>query len=725
MKKIGLSRFEWLVPLVIIGLTFFVALDQYSRGIAIEDATDGRTLQALKTRIELALDNRRGIVDATADVMYSSESISYKEFAQLALRLLPRSPDLYAIQWIPELRFEDLLLYREQARREGFHGFDFKQLNLETFSLKPVERKDNEQAIAPIVYTEPRHLTVSAMGFDLNSSPARKRLLDLAKSTERVVLSEPIRLVEDTQDRASFLMTAYVNNKSNKGWAMGVWRVPEFMDDALFDLGLKKSELILQDVTDDKPINLYPYFEKDAIVHQHDYIAVPINVLNRKWLVKLGKHEVTPFAELQTLVTVVLGFVLALASWYALRNIRLRQATESEALDLSLRLQAETLANEQLEVFKGYLDAAPIPVGILEGDRQSRRYTYVNEQLCETFGYTREQLIGLNATLNLFVVDEERDAFNRLIWASMDEDKPFVKEAQIRLADGSSRYFELVGRYQCAGEKVFGTLFYNDISDRVKYEQAQADLLEYERKLSQSRKLQAMGNLLGGMAHSLNNQLQPILVLLSLLKRRHTDDAKSDEYIRKMEEAATSATDILQRTLASSRSEHGHNRAKVNDAVPSALAIALLGMPPNIKVNKSDMLSCKSYIPLDQVDLEVILLNLVNNAKDAIGSAQGVIDVSYYLCEPDTDRLKIPELVAQQWMCLCVKDTGMGMSVDQLSRVLDPFFTTKPVGQGTGLGLSETQGLVSRAGGYITINSEKGEGAEICVHLPLFETDDN
>ena len=136
------------------------------------------------------------------------------------------------------------------------------------------------------------------------------------------------------------------------------------------------------------------------------------------------------------------------------------------------------------------------------------------------------------------------------------------------------------------------------------------------------------------------------------------------------------------------------------------------------------MLSCESYIPLDQVDLEVVLLNLVNNAKDAIGSAQGMITVSSYLCEPDAGRVKTPGLEEQPWICLCVKDNGMGMSVDQLSRVLDPFFTTKPVGQGTGLGLSETQGLVSRAGGYITINSEEGEGAEICVRLPLFETDD-
>jgi signal transduction histidine kinase len=136
------------------------------------------------------------------------------------------------------------------------------------------------------------------------------------------------------------------------------------------------------------------------------------------------------------------------------------------------------------------------------------------------------------------------------------------------------------------------------------------------------------------------------------------------------------------------------------------------------------MLSSESYISLDQVDLEVVLLNLVNNAKDAIGSAQGVIDISSYQCEPDADRVSKPGLAEQPWLCLCVKDNGMGMSVDQLSRVLDPFFTTKPVGQGTGLGLSETQGLVSRAGGYITINSEEGEGAEICVHLPLFQTDD-
>ena len=179
--------------------------------------------------------------------------------------------------------------------------------------------------------------------------------------------------------------------------------------------------------------------------------------------------------------------------------------------------------------------------------------------MCETFGYTQHQLIGMNATLNMFVRDEERDVFNRMVLDSIDKDETFVMQAQLRLGDGSSCHFELTGRYRREGEKLFGTLFYYDITERVKYEQAQAELLEYERKLSQSRKLQAMGNLLGGMAHSLNNQLQPILVLLSLLKRRHADDVKSSEYIHKMEDATSAATDILQRTLATSRSEHGHN----------------------------------------------------------------------------------------------------------------------------------------------------------------------
>ena len=650
--------------------------------------------------------------------------MSYKEFAQLALRLLPRSPDLYAIQWIPELRYKDLLLYREQARRAGFLGFEFKQLDLETFALKPVEPKDNDPVIAPIVYTEPRHLTLSAMGFDLNSSPARKRLLDLAKSTERVVISEPIRLVEDTQDRASFLLTTYVNNKSIKGWVMGVWRVPEFIDDALFDLGLSNKELILQDITGKKPINLYPYFERDAVAHAHDYLEVSIKVANREWLVKLGKHDARAFAALQALAIVVVGFVLAFASWYALRNARLRQATESEALDLSVQLQTEALINEQLEVFKGYLDAAPISVGILEGDRHSRRYTYVNEQMCKTFGYSREQLVGLNATLNMFVLDEERDAFNRLVWASMDNDETFVAKAQMRLGDGSSRYFELAGRYRREGEKLFGTLFYYDITERVKYEKAQADLLESERKLTQSRKLQAMGNLLGGMAHSLNNQLQPILILLSMLKRRVNEDAKAVEYVGKMETAANAATDILQRTLATSRAEHGYSRTDFNQALAKALDIALLGMPPNIKVSQQ-LKQVTGVGPLDQVDLEVVLLNLVNNAKDAIGVQQGHIDIQMMDCPPEPSRVEDEALLAKRWICLCVKDDGAGMSPEQLSRVLDPFYTTKPVGQGTGLGLSETQGLVSRAGGYITIDSEEGDGASICVHLPIYDSKEN
>ena len=505
---------------------------------------------------------------------------------------------------------------------------------------------------------------------------------------------------------------------------MGVWRVPEFIDDALFDLGLKNDELILQDVSGDKPINLYPYFERDAVVHGHDYSQVRIKVANREWLVKLGKHDAGSFAALQTFAIVMVGFVLALASWYALHNVRLRQATESEALGLSLQLQTEALINEQLEVFKGYLDAAPISVGILEGDRHSRRYTYVNEQMCKTFGYSREQLVGLNATLNMFVLDEERDAFNRLVWASMDNDEAFVTKAQMRLGDGSSRYFELAGRYRREGEKLFGTLFYYDITERVKYEKAQADLLESERKLTQSRKLQAMGNLLGGMAHSLNNQLQPILILLSMLKRRVNEDAKAVEYVGKMETAANAATDILQRTLATSRAEHGYSRTDFNQALANALDIALLGMPPNIKVSQQ-LKQVTGFGPLDQVDLEVVLLNLVNNAKDAIGVQQGHIDILMMDCPPEPSRVEDEALLAKRWICLCVKDDGAGMSPEQLSRVLDPFYTTKPVGQGTGLGLSETQGLVSRAGGYITIDSEEGDGASICVHLPIYDSKEN
>jgi len=722
MRKFRVLHLEWLLPLVILLATTALALDFYLRELDEVEERKADQAIALQTKLQLAINERIAILASAADAFFVSKYVSRKEFSALAKRLLARSPKTAAIEWIPELRFDNLAGYRQVMQKEGV-DVDFLRLDPASGGLVPITQ-DDQRTIAPIVYAEPYEANKAALGFDLMSSEPRQRLLLSARMSGQIVISEPIQLVEDSNGVASFLLTKYETNSSQQGWLMGVWRVPDFVDDILLSMDIPQDDFYLYDVTDESSTSMYPTLNPKRDRHDHEHSSLTLKVANRSWEFVIGHHAPNYLVFAPALGFIVLGLVLSTVAFYGLRNARMRQDALVETEILSLRLEQEAQAAAQLEEFKRYLDAAPISVGILEGDRHSRRYTYVNEQMCKTFGYSREQLVGLNATLNMFVLDEERDAFNRLVWASMDNDETFVAKAQMRLGDGSSRYFELAGRYRREGEKLFGTLFYYDITERVKYEKAQADLLESERKLTQSRKLQAMGNLLGGMAHSLNNQLQPILILLSMLKRRVNEDAKAVEYVGKMETAANAATDILQRTLATSRAEHGYSRTDFNQALAKALDIALLGMPPNIKVSQQ-LKQVTGVGPLDQVDLEVVLLNLVNNAKDAIGVQQGHIDIQMMDCPPEPSRVEDEALLAKRWICLCVKDDGAGMSPEQLSRVLDPFYTTKPVGQGTGLGLSETQGLVSRAGGYITIDSEEGDGASICVHLPIYDSKEN
>lgn len=715
------SRLEWLIPLMITLGAIFMAYGHYEEEQSQVAERDERLAQSVKMKMDLAIQSRIAVVDATADAIALSKNLTRQDFAKLTIRLLPRSPDLYAIQWIPELTYDQLLPYREEAHRDHFFGFSFKQLDLKSFELLPVTPNDG-RVYAPIVYTEPRHLTVTAMGFDLMSSPARKRLLDLAKASDETVISEPIRLVEETQDRASFLLTRYVNHGDYKGWVMGVWRVPEFMDDALFDLNIAKSELILKDVTDAEPVNLYPFFKQDVALHDHAYIQLSAPVANRLWHMLLGKHLQDRFF-FEALAVALGGIGLAIALGYALRNMRLHNNEIEKGEMLSLKLQNAAELKEQLEIFKRYLDISPIPVVTIEGNKQYGQCVYANDEALRCLGYTSSELIGSRTTDWIFVSEEDRNRYMKAAVKSVKTGVPMCLETPLSLGHNQVGLFEVHGRFVMDGDQLKGTLFLLDIAERKRFQETQEALLESERKLAQSRKLQAMGNLLGGMSHSLNNQLQPILVLLSLLKLRTNEDVKVAEYVSKMESAVNSAIDILQRTLSASRSEYGNNRADIMTALPNSLQIAALGVGSNIKFDTSEIAPLQGQILLDQVDLDVILLNLINNAKDAIGVAQGKIKVSSRLCEPDVTRVKTQALLSQPWVCICVQDDGEGMSAEQLERILDPFFTTKPVGQGTGLGMSETQGLVLRAGGYIEIISSEGEGASICLHLPVFKTD--
>jgi signal transduction histidine kinase len=249
-----------------------------------------------------------------------------------------------------------------------------------------------------------------------------------------------------------------------------------------------------------------------------------------------------------------------------------------------------------------------------------------------------------------------------------------------------------------------------EANDRLQREIAERT--KAEEALRQSQKMEAIGQLSGGIAHDFNNHLMIIKGNLHLLKRRLglTD---SDRHLRAAIEGVDRAASLTQRILSFSR------RQSLNPA-PLDLNTLVTGMNQLIRsslrenIAYVETLHAASDVVADRNQMENVILNLVLNARDAMPGG-GRLEIR-------TDDLHVSgaqgELPEGDYVRLAVGDTGVGMTEDVRRKALDPFFTTKPVGQGTGLGLSTTYGFVTQSGGHIGIDSVPGKGTTISVFLP-------
>ena len=242
-----------------------------------------------------------------------------------------------------------------------------------------------------------------------------------------------------------------------------------------------------------------------------------------------------------------------------------------------------------------------------------------------------------------------------------------------------------------------------------------------ERQIRLSQRMEAIGELAGGVAHDFNNLLAVILgsadVAIDELPPEHSV-TKKIETIRK---AGSSAADLTRQLLAFSRQQLLQPRIlDLKEVVDRALQLLrrLIGENIEIAISLEPLLGC---VKADPGQLEQILLNLAVNARDAmprggkltIGASNVELDNSYR----DDHLVVIPG----RYVMLAVEDTGCGMNRETQSRIFDPFFTTKEVGKGTGLGLATVYGIVKQSGGYIWVYSELDKGTVFKIYLPLVE----
>lgn len=379
-----------------------------------------------------------------------------------------------------------------------------------------------------------------------------------------------------------------------------------------------------------------------------------------------------------------------------------REARFTAELD-RLRLEAEL--HESRARLTNMLDA--LPLALFEAQ------TAETGHLVRRFvGGNLARIIGNDAVLieDGCVNWEERihaeDAATLKVPQAPAANQKLSREYRWRESDGTVHHFneQIVLVQSTRGRSRWaGTLI--DVTDRK----------QLEAQLLQAGKMDAIGKLTGGVAHDFNNLLAAVLGGLDVLERRISFGGNEKSILDQMRLAANKGADLIRRMMAFARKQDLSPVSIAPSDVCESLAGLLeqtLGGTVTIDWTCPDL--GRNFF-VDRVQLELALLNLIINARDAMPDG-GVIEVE--VAEAEAAQLARAQLPDEPYLCITIKDRGSGIPEEIIERITEPFFTTKEVGKGTGLGLSMVMSFVQQSGGKLFIESQEGQGTTIELLLP-------
>ena len=240
---------------------------------------------------------------------------------------------------------------------------------------------------------------------------------------------------------------------------------------------------------------------------------------------------------------------------------------------------------------------------------------------------------------------------------------------------------------------------------------------EVERQLVHSQKMDSIGTLAGGVAHDFNNLLTTILGYAELLKRELKENESASQKLLQIEKSANRAAELTGQLLAFSRRHPTVLRIfNLNELVSETMDMIRSTVPASIEV-RCEAAGDLPNIEADSTQIQQVLINLILNARDAL-SGNGQITISTRIGSDTQAQTGLPA-ADQQYAILEVEDNGVGIPKDVLHRIFEPFYTTKEVGKGTGLGLAMVYGIIKKHNGFIEVTSALGEGTKFSAFLPV------
>ena len=326
-------------------------------------------------------------------------------------------------------------------------------------------------------------------------------------------------------------------------------------------------------------------------------------------------------------------------------------------------------------------------------------------------GYTPEEIVGQH--FSRFYTEQDQQA--RLPQEALEigaREGRFEKEGWRVRKDGTQFFAHVVidAIYNSDGSLLGFAKITRDITERMNAARALEDTRE---ALLQSQKMEAIGHLTGGVAHDFNNLLMAIQGSLELLQRRLPgSDPKVAQLIDNALQGTRRGAALTQRMLAFARRQELRLASlDVRDVVQRMTSLLQSSLGPSVRVETHFPLELPK-VTADANQLELALLNLAINGRDAMPKG-GVVTVGA------AERADVPGLKAGNYLCVSVTDTGTGMDEETLKRAMEPFFTTKGVGKGTGLGLPMVHGMAEQSGGQLLLKSKLGEGTVAELYLPV------